>query len=106
MKFQYACYISYRGGQHRLLYNFVTEFTEALSNELELQTDLGVFLDTVRLEAGDYFNEKLAQALCRSVCMVSVWTPIFSSQGATSVELGRRNLSHLLVKSSDDFLSR
>ncbi|HEY6248368.1 MAG TPA: TIR domain-containing protein [Candidatus Angelobacter sp.] len=38
-----------------------------------------VFVDWHRLQGGDFFNAKLAHALCQSVCMVAVYTPTYFS---------------------------
>jgi hypothetical protein len=54
---------------------FVTEFTEALSSSIEPYLDIKVFVDRDRLRPGYRYNAALAQAICESVCMVSIVVP-------------------------------
>jgi hypothetical protein len=42
-----------------------------------------VYIDKDRLNPGDFFNKQLALALCRSVCMVMVYTPGYFSYSKT-----------------------
>ena len=81
MPFNYACFISYRHGQGDLAKRIVNDLYEAIWNEMETwfggnAKDM-VFLDEGGLEAGEFFNESLAQALCESVCMIVVFTPAY-----------------------------
>lgn len=78
--FQYACFISYSHGQNDLVRGFMDQFTAALGDELETLVDLPIYLDKLRLQPGFLFNEALAEALCRSVCMVAVYTPVYETK--------------------------
>jgi hypothetical protein len=53
------------------------QVTKALESSLEpwLSKDLTVYRDTSRLTSGNQFEHALAQALCRILCMVLVYTP-------------------------------
>lgn len=77
MPFQYACFISYRHGQRRLAERIINDLYEALSAEVELLRNEKVFLDRDRLQGGSFYNEALAKALCRSACMIVVFTPTY-----------------------------
>lgn len=39
--------------------------------------DKDVYIDLDRLKGGDFYNEALSTALCRSVCMIMVFTPTY-----------------------------
>ncbi len=78
MPFKYSCFISYRHCDHELGRRVVNEFYEGLVGELELST-LPAFLDKDGLETGDFYNERLAHELCRSVCLVMVCFPNYFS---------------------------
>lgn len=56
---------------------FVEDLHEALANELALLLSEKVFVDYKRLEGGDFFNQALATALCRSACMILIYTPTY-----------------------------
>jgi hypothetical protein len=74
---RYACFISYRHGQRKLAERIVTDLYEALSSEIELLRNEEIYLDRSRLEGGNFYNEALAQALCKSVCMIMIFTPTY-----------------------------
>jgi hypothetical protein len=77
MPFRYSCFISYRHGQRKLAERIINDLSEALSCELELLLDKGVYLDRERLKGGEFYNEALAIALCESACMIVVFTPTY-----------------------------
>jgi hypothetical protein len=78
MPFEYACFISYRHGQRKLVQRIVNDLYDALCSELEAQFGRdAVYLDRDRLQGGDFYNEALATALCQSVCMIVVFTPAY-----------------------------
>ncbi len=79
MPFQHACFISYRHCQSELGKRIVNDLYEAIAGELELMTERTVYLDRERLEGGYFYNEALARDLCKSVCMISVFTPTYFS---------------------------
>ncbi len=102
-KFEYACFISYSHGQNDLVRGFMDQFTAALGDELETLIDLPIYVDKLRLQPGYLFNEALADALCRSVCMVAVYTPVYESkpycgrefEAMVRLEARRRKLASL-----------
>src|SRR4051812_6674903 len=80
MPFKYSCFISYRHGQQEIFKTFLDQFCKALKSELELLTDLDVFIDDERMSAGAILNPNLASAIINSVCMVFIYTPKYFSQ--------------------------
>ncbi|MDE2370771.1 MAG: toll/interleukin-1 receptor domain-containing protein [Burkholderiales bacterium] len=102
-KFEYACFISYSHGQNDLVRGFMDQFAAALGDELETLLELPIYLDKERLQPGYMFNEALADALCRSVCMVAVYTPVYESkpycgrefEAMVQLEARRRKLAAL-----------
>lgn len=75
MAFQYACFISYAHGQYDLIKGFIDQLKNALKAELEALLDEEVYVDAERLKPGYLYNEALAAAICKSVCMVVVYSP-------------------------------
>lgn len=80
--FQHSCFISYRNGSRNdLLDTFATQIHEALHSELESQLDeMTVFLDREVLEGGQVLHIKVGGALCRSICMVIIFTRNYLSE--------------------------
>lgn len=75
MAFKHACFISYCHGQHDLIKNFMDQLKAALKAELEVLLDEDVYVDEERLKPGYKHEEKLARAICESVCMIVVYSP-------------------------------
>jgi hypothetical protein len=80
MPFEYACFVSYRHHQQsQIAERFILDLAAALRNELALMMEEDVFVDTERMRGGTFFNPALANALCKSVCMVVIYTPTYFS---------------------------
>jgi hypothetical protein len=75
--FKYACFISYSHGEQELVKGFIDQFKDALKAYLEPLMEEEVYVDVDRLKAGFKYNEALAQAICQSVCMVVVYSPVY-----------------------------
>src|SRR5215510_8791933 len=75
MPFKYSCFISYCHGKEDLVRTFIEELKKALKRHLDAYLDEGVYIDEERLRGGDLYNEKLAEAICQSVCMIVVYMP-------------------------------
>lgn len=75
MPFKYACFISYCHGKEDLVRTFIEELQKALKRHLDAYLDEEVYIDEERLRGGDLYNEKLAEAICQSVCMIVVYMP-------------------------------
>jgi len=76
---EHACFISYCHGQKELMTRFIDELKHALESSIEPYLDEEVYIDVERLGPGYRYNEALAQAICRSVCMVTVLMPKYFS---------------------------
>jgi hypothetical protein len=80
--FKYACFISYRDVSAQI----AKEIKEILSAEFEQLLEekvREVYLDKERLKGGVLFNKKLAEAICRSVCMVVIYAPVYFNRDKT-----------------------
>jgi hypothetical protein len=77
MSFKYACFISYRHGQRATAEILIDNLYKILAGEISLWLNEDVYLDRERLRGGDFYNESLTRALCQSVCMVVLYTPIY-----------------------------
>lgn len=83
INFEHACFISYRHGQGEVLQGFMKQFIDALQSEIAMYSHLKIFLDKERLFAGTLLNKSLAQALCRSACMIMIYTPRYFEENST-----------------------
>jgi len=77
MPFEYSCFISYRHYTEDLGVSFINEFYEALSGEVEPLTGKKVFIDKERLKPAYKYNEVLAESLCRSACLIVIFSPTY-----------------------------
>jgi hypothetical protein len=80
MTFEWCCFISHRLAKGTLAVGILADFREALANELELQLDEKVYVSEGELKAGDFLDPALEQALCRSACMVLLFTGKYFSK--------------------------
>ena len=95
MMLKWACFISYRVGKGALASGIVKDFYEKLSNEVELQSEGGVYLSEANLNPGDVLDPALETELCRSACMVVLFTATYFSRThpyCTREYLAMRNL--------------
>ena len=84
MPFEHACFISYRHHeQSQLAERFILDLSGALRNELALMVEEDIFIDRERMQGGTFFNPALASALCKSVCMIVIYTPTYFSRAHT-----------------------
>ena len=74
MGFEYSCFISYTTNGSPLVRRFVNSLCEFLNEELPASAGKAAYLDQERLTAGFIYPEALAEALCRSACMICVYT--------------------------------
>src|SRR5437764_15246498 len=74
MPFTNACFISYRhaGPASEIVRGLVGKLAEQLAL---LSPSYPIYVDEKRLKAGDYLDAELAAAMCRSICMVLLFTP-------------------------------
>lgn len=86
MLFKNSCFISYRNnGQSELTKRLVEGLEQALKEELGmlLEEETGIFLDKVRIEKGDIIDKQIAQELCKSLCLIVLYTPAYLSRDRT-----------------------
>jgi hypothetical protein len=83
MPFEYSCFISYRHYTEDLGVSFIEEFLRALSGEIEPLTEKEVFIDKERLKPGYHYNEVLAESLCRSACLIVIFSPDYFDMAHT-----------------------
>ena len=75
--FEYSCFVSYRHGQKRLMTNFIEQLVHGSEAYVEPYLDLPIFFDRDGLRGGDLYEREFARVLCRSVCMIAVYTPTY-----------------------------
>jgi hypothetical protein len=78
MPFKHPCFISYVRGEHDLIQGFLYQLTKALRSSLEPYFDEGPYFDQ-ELQYGEHFDQKLADAICRSVCMIVIYYPKYGA---------------------------
>jgi TIR domain len=79
MLFRHPCFISYARGNQDLIRGFLTQLTKALSSSLEPYLfEEGPYVDQ-ELQPGERFDQKLADAICRSVCMIVIYYPKYGA---------------------------
>src|SRR4051794_9652527 len=80
MPLKHACFISYRHVNHSE-YNVLSRVTSylhsALSSELDLLTNRDVVIDWNRLQGGHLYNQTLEIDICKSACMIVVYSPAY-----------------------------
>jgi hypothetical protein len=76
----YSCFISYRhpASKDNREAKLIRHVVQAFSDHIEMYThDHTVYFDEKRLVPGYQYDEKLAQAICRSACMVVIYWPAY-----------------------------
>ena len=58
----------------------IDDLCAALRNELAVMIEEDIFIDRERMRGGTLFDPSLARALCKSVCMVVIYTPTYFSK--------------------------
>lgn len=74
MALQNACFVSYRhaGPASEIVRSLCSKLSEQLAL---LSANYPVYVDEKRLKPGDYLDDELASQMCRSACMVLLFTP-------------------------------
>jgi len=85
MAFEYCCFISYSHNEGDLPKRFVKDLYNTLSGEIgALTRDIQTCcVDWERLKGGDFYNESLERAVCKSACMIMVYTPTYFDKNHT-----------------------
>jgi hypothetical protein len=76
MPFRYSAFLSYRHSEGSLAGRFVSGLYDLLSEELELLVPEPVFFDQRAFKDKPFSEQALAEALCESVCMIVVFSPV------------------------------
>jgi hypothetical protein len=78
MPFEHACFVSYRHHPQSKPYGqFIEIFCAEVSGELDMLLAEKLYIDSERLHGGEFFKPKIAEALCKSICMIVVFTPTY-----------------------------
>ena len=77
MPCEYACFVSYRAQNNDIGKAILKRIHDALKAEIALRTKLPVYLDQDRLQGADFFNEALSAGLCKSACLVAIYTDTY-----------------------------
>jgi len=80
MPLKWSCFLSFRGGKGDLALGIVDLFAKALANELELQTDAGLYRYSDEMVAGDIIDPSIAEELRTSACMIVLFTGKYFSK--------------------------
>ena len=80
MALNWSCFLSFRGGKGDLALGIVDLFAKVLTNELELQTDAGLYRYSEEMVAGDIIDPSIAEALTTSACMIVLFTGKYFSK--------------------------
>lgn len=89
MSLKHACFISYAHAKGKLINSFVEKFSEVLSDELEAYFDEDLWIDREKLNTGEDLELALAEAICKSVCVVVLFFPRYTRR-----EWCMRELAH------------
>jgi len=76
MAFEYCCFISYPHGQENVLVPIVDDFVQGLKKELGAQDRRPLWFDQV-LTGGRQVDEAIDAGLCKSACMIMLYTPLY-----------------------------
>lgn len=77
---KYLCFISYASSNE----DFVDDLGEALGTELERWVrGKGLFIYKKKLHGGDFIDEIIQSALCKSLCMIIIYTPSYFDKDNT-----------------------
>lgn len=79
MPFEYACFISYARGKQKLMNRLTEKIIESLEDFLDFYFDKEVYIDREQLKPGCYFDEELGEAICKSICMIVIYSPKYAS---------------------------
>jgi hypothetical protein len=77
MAFEYCCFVSYPHGQDDVLVPWAKSFVEGLKQEIGAQIRGKIFLDNNFFMAGDWLEESIGSNLCKSACMILLYTPLY-----------------------------
>jgi hypothetical protein len=77
MGYEYCCFISYPHGQDNVLVPFVEDFVKGLETEIKAIMRRKVWVDYNFIKGGNRLDEEIGPDICRSVCMILLYTPLY-----------------------------
>jgi len=78
MSINYSCFISYpHSAQSEVLGGLVKQLKKALENIIGLSIREEVYLDEERLKPGYSLKKSFAEVICKSACMIVVFTRLY-----------------------------
>jgi len=77
---KWACFISYPHAWGNLVKDFAKQLKDALENELGSLLNLPVYMDEDRLRPGFDYGQALSTAICESVCMIVIFSPVYEEK--------------------------
>lgn len=79
MSFEYSCFFSYRHvePEHELYASFNSALHRSITSRLAGHISLPPFWDTKRITGGYHPEKVISDALCKSVCMIMVYTKTY-----------------------------
>jgi hypothetical protein len=94
MTIRYGCFFSYAHGQYSYMSKFKNDLADALRCYLEPHLDMEkeLFIDSEQLGGGDDLDERIALAICESVCMIVIYTPRYEAHAYTRREFAAMQL--------------
>ncbi len=94
MTIRYGCFFSYAHGRHAYMSKFKNDLVDALRCYLEphFDSEKELFVDSEQLGGGDDLDERIALALCESVCMIVIYTPKYEAHAYTRREFAAMQL--------------
>jgi len=94
MTIRHGCFFSYAHGHHAYMAKFKNDLVDALKCYLEphFDSENELFVDSEQLGGGDDLDQKIARALCESVCMIVIYTPKYEAHPYTRREFAAMQL--------------
>jgi hypothetical protein len=81
MPVKYSCFISYpHGSQGNFWESIMKQLKCELENRIGPLLDETIYMDNYELKIGVNLDKELAKAICQSVCMIVVFTPLYESR--------------------------
>lgn len=77
MPFEYCCFISYPHGQNDVLVPLVEDFVDGLEQEIFAVSRKKIWVDLKNLQGGARLDETIGPELCKSACMILIYTPLY-----------------------------
>jgi hypothetical protein len=77
MPFEYCCFVSYPHGQNDRMIPYVKDFVAGLETEISVLSGKTVWIDFNNLKGGSRLDETVGPELCKSACMVLIYTPLY-----------------------------